>query len=355
MESCGRARRPSVDLTDVPFQQGATMFEDHNCTSVVAIMKSYYLPVAYGAIFVVGLLGNLTSIFIYLTKLRPWKSSSIIMVNLALTDLLYVLSMPFLVYYYSNHDLWPLGDFMCRFVRFSFHFHLYGSILFLTCFAVFRYVVVVKPLLAAQVQQRIWGMLACSAVWVLAAIEIAPMWTMISSVRVKNQTRCLDFASTIPVDVVRWYSWILAVLGFLLPLVVVYMCYISVVKELATGPNTSSLSRTRARRVTMLILLVFGLCFLPYHVLRVVRIETRDGNSLEVTPCVKNIVHAVYIFSRPLAGLNTFFNLALYTLSGDKFRVAFLSIVCKARRESKSRSLLHVAIISKTASDAPNM
>lgn len=355
MKSCGQAERS--DLTDVSLSRATIMFEDPSCTQVVTFMKNYYLPVTYGIIFIVGLLGNLTSIFIYLTKLRPWKSSSIIMVNLALTDLLYVLSMPFLVYYYSNGDVWPLGDFMCRFVRFSFHFHLYGSILFLTCFAVFRYVVVIKPLLAAQVQQRIWGIIASLVVWVVAAVEIAPMLTMISTNKdkVSNHTQCLDFASSSSADVVRLYSWILAVFGFLLPLVVVYMCYISVVKQLARGPNTSSPSRTRARRVTMLILVVFGLCFLPYHILRVVRIETRDGNSLEIMPCMNDIVHAVYIFSRPLAGLNTFFNLALYTLSGDKFKVAFLSIVCKARRESKTRSLLHVAIISKTGSDATNM
>lgn len=325
---------------------------DHNCTHLVANMKRYYLPVTYGIIFVVGLLGNLTSIGIYLMKLRPWKSSSIIMVNLALTDLLYVLSMPFLISYYSNGDLWVLGDFMCRFVRFSFHFHLYGSILFLTCFAVFRYVVVIKPLLAAQVQQRFWGILACSLVWLLAAIEIAPMLAMISLHVEDNKTYCLDFASTIPVDMVRWYSWMLAVIGFLLPLAVVFMCYISVVRRLAQGPNTSSPSRVHARRITMLILVVFVICFLPYHCMRVLRIETR---KMEIMPCVDNIVHATYIFSRPLAGFNTFFNLALYTLSGDKFKVAFLSIVCSKSWQSKSKSLLHVAVISKTGSNTPTL
>lgn len=324
------------------------MIEGCNCTGLVESMKRYYLPVAYGTIFVVGLLGNLTSIFIYVTKLRPWKSSSIIMVNLALTDLLYVLSMPFLVYYYSSGDQWVLGDFMCRFVRFSFHFHLYGSILFLTCFAVFRYVVVVRPLLAAQVQQRVWGTVACLAVWVLAATEIMPMWLIISSNEVNNQTVCLDFASS-EGDMVRWYSWVLGVLGFLLPLVVVYMCYISVVRQLAKGPSTSSPSRIRARRVTMLILAVFVLCFLPYHILRALRIETKE----KVIECVDDIVHTAYIFSRPLAGLNTFFNLVLYTLSGDRFKVAFLSIVCRVSWRCKSRSLQHVAIVSKTGSDTP--
>ncbi|XP_070711963.1 2-oxoglutarate receptor 1-like [Pempheris klunzingeri] len=325
--------------------------EEHNCTNVDGLMKRYYLPASYGVIFIVGLVGNITSIGIYLTKLRPWKSSSIIMVNLALTDLLYVLSMPFLVYYYSNGDSWTLGDFMCRFVRFGFHFNLYGSILFLTCLAVFRYVVVSNPLMAAQVQQTFWGIIACSAVWIIAIAEITPMLTMISLEEHNNKTYCLDFASTISVSDVRWYSWLLTGLGFLLPLVVVFMCYIGIVKQLAKGPVSSGPRRMRARRVTVLILVVFVVCFLPYHTLRVLRIETR---RMQETPCmVERIVHAAYIISRPLAGLNTFFNLALYTLSGDKFRRAFLSTFYRKCWLTKARSLVQLAIISKAGNDMP--
>ncbi|KAK9524096.1 hypothetical protein VZT92_017963 [Zoarces viviparus] len=317
---------------------------DHsNCTDVDRLMTRYFLPVSYAIIFIVGLVGNVTAICIYVTKLRPWRSSSIIMVNLALTDLLYVLSMPFLVHYYSTGD-WTLGDFMCRFVRFGFHFNLYGSVLFLTCLAVFRYVVVIKPLRAAQVQQKFWGIIACAAVWFIAAAEIAPMLSLISLEKRDNETRCLDFASTIPVDDVRWYGWLLTALGFFLPLVVVFLCYIGIVKELARGPYTSSPCRVRARRVTVLILVVFVVCFLPYHVLRVLRIESR--RNVEHTAClVDRIVHAAYVVSRPLAGLNTFFNLVLYTLSGDKFRRAFLSTFYWDYRLTKAQSLIRVAII----------
>ncbi|XP_040888743.1 2-oxoglutarate receptor 1-like [Toxotes jaculatrix] len=325
--------------------------EHHNCTDVDRLMKRYYLPVSYSIIFIVGLVGNVTSISIYVTKLRPWKSSSIIMVNLAVTDLLYVLSMPFLVYYYSNGDSWMLGDFMCRFVRFGFHFNLYGSILFLTCLAIFRYVVVMKPLRAAQVQQKSWGIIACTAVWIIAAAEITPMLTMISLDEHDNKTYCLDFASTISVEGVWWYGWLLTALGFLLPMVVVFMCHIGIVKQLVKGPYTTSPPRMRARRVTVLILVVFVVCFLPYHILRVLRIETR---RMQETPCMLDrIVHAAYIISRPLAGLNTFFNLALYTLSGDKFRRAFLSTFSWDRWLTKARLLLHVATISKPGSDVP--
>lgn len=326
--------------------------EDQNCTNVDALMKRYYLPVAYTVIFVVGLVGNMTSLGIYLTKLRPLNSSSIIMVNLAVTDLLYVLTLPFLVYYYSNGDIWTLGDVMCRFVRFGFYVNLYGSILSLTCLAVFRCVVVTKPLLAARVQQSVWGLIACSVVWIIAIAEITPMLTMISLGVQNNKTYCLDFASaTTQVNKLRFYSLILAVLGFLVPLIVVFLCCLCIVKKLANGPNNNCPRRKKARYTTMLILVVFVLCFLPYHVLRVWRIETRMTN---VSCMTSHAVHAAYILSRPLAGFNTFFNLAFYTLSGDKFRRAFLRTFYWNWQSTKDRLLFKIAIISKKANDQPS-
>ncbi|XP_037552648.1 2-oxoglutarate receptor 1-like [Nematolebias whitei] len=321
-----------------------------SCASVEGPLNRYYLPVSYGIIFIVGLLGNTTSIGIYVTKLRPWKSSSIIMVNLALTDLLYVLTMPFLVYYYSSGGLWALGDFTCRFVRFAFHFHLYASILFLSCMAVFRYVAVVWPLRGVRLQQRIWGVAACSVIWVVAAAEITPMLTLISLHREDNDTRCLDFASTRPVGDVRQYGWVLTALGFGLPLAVVLSCYVGIVKQLTKGPDPSSTCRMRARRVTVLILVVFVTCFLPYHVLRVLWIETRSSSP---TPCMMNTVQAAYIVSRPLAGLNTVFNLALFTLSGDRFWRAFLGSFQCEHWVSKARSLLNLSISTKAGRDSP--
>ncbi|XP_062303390.1 2-oxoglutarate receptor 1-like [Osmerus eperlanus] len=313
---------------------------DPNCTNVDRLTKRYYLPVMYTLIFIVGLVGNLLAISTYLVKLRPWTSSSIIMVNLAVTDLLYVLSMPFLVYYYTNGDSWTLGDFMCRFVRFGFHFNLYGSILFLTCLAVFRYMVVKYPLRTPQIQQKRWSILACALVWVIAAAEVIPMLTMISLVETNNKTYCLDFASNDPA-VLWWYGWLLTVMGFLLPLVVVCVCCAGIFRELAKGPYTQNPRRARARRTNVVILAVFVVCFLPYHVLRVLRVDTRRKPE---TPCMlERGVHAAYILSRPLAGLNTFFNLALYTLAGDKFQQAFQSMF----KLKNAKSRFNLAVISR--------
>lgn len=289
--------------------------------SVVDYIKWYYLPTMYGIISIVGLVGNVTAITIYLVKIRPFNSSTIIMLNLAMADLLYVLSLPFLVHYYTTGD-WVLGKFMCSLVRYSFHFNLYGSILLLTCLSVFRYVVVIHPLKAAQVNRQSWGIISCLIVWLICLIGMIPMFSLIATEEKGSKTICLDFASN-DLEYLSLYCWILTVFGFLVPLFVVFLCYTCVARVLSRGLLAHRSAHSRARRMTVLILLVFVVCFTPYHLLRLAHVDTR--NMLVAFP-VQERVHAAYIISRPLAGLNTFFNLALYTLAGDRFQQAFWSL-----------------------------
>ncbi|XP_027668060.2 2-oxoglutarate receptor 1-like [Falco cherrug] len=116
-----------------------------NCTGVEVDLKTLYLLITYSIISLVGFLGNIIVIYVSSFKMRPWKSGTIITLNLALTDLLYVTSLPFLVHCYASGEHWIFGEFVCKFIHFGFHFNLYSSILFLTCFSTLRYVVVVHP------------------------------------------------------------------------------------------------------------------------------------------------------------------------------------------------------------------
>ncbi|KAL0184410.1 hypothetical protein M9458_020106 [Cirrhinus mrigala] len=298
----------------------------------------------YTLISVVGLVGNFLVIIIYLVKLRPWKSSSIIMVNLAVADLLYALSLPVLIQFYITRN-WTLGEFMCRFTRFCFYYNLYGSILFLTCLSVFRYIAVVHPLKAAEIRRKRWGILVCLAVWAISFVEISPMLGMITVQQKHNMTKCLDFASNDP-EVVWWYGWILTIFAYMLPLLVVCWSYIHIAGSLGSSISRNRPSRSRVRMLSILILVVFVLCFLPYHIMRLLRVDSlrRPG-----VPCIQRRgIHAAYILSRPLAGLNTFFNLALYTLAGDRFQQAFRSIVNRKERTTSTLSVIHSPnIISK--------
>ncbi|XP_063068929.1 2-oxoglutarate receptor 1-like [Engraulis encrasicolus] len=282
-----------------------------------------YLPIMYGLIFMVGLVGNVTALVVYLVKLRPLSSSSIIMVNLTIADLLYILTLPFLVHFYYTGQ-WEFGDFMCRLVRSCFHFNLYGSILLLTVLSVFRYVVVVYPLKAETVNRPSFAVICCLAAWLLCVIITFPVYGLIKAdTGAQQEHSCIDFASQRNVWV---YGWILTVLGFLIPLFAVCLSYSCVARALSSGgvlPTRST--HLQARRLAVVTLLVFVVCFTPYHVLRQARMYTAMMSN--VSPALEVGVHAAYIISRPLAALNTLFDLALVTLAGDRFQQALRSLL----------------------------
>ncbi|KAM9034357.1 2-oxoglutarate receptor 1 [Sarcophilus harrisii] len=306
-----------------------------NCTDEKFLLKKHYLPIIYSIIFLVGFPGNAIAISTYIFKMRPWKSSTIIMMNLACTDLLYLTSLPFLIHYYANDEDWIFGDFMCKFIRFGFHFNLYSSILFLTCFSIFRYFVIIHPMSSFSIHKTRWAIVACIAVWIIALVFVIPMSFLITSTQKRNRSACLDLTSSDNLISIKWYNVILTVVAFCLPLVVVTICYMMIIYNLTQGPHTQSSHKQKARRLAILLLVVFYTCFLPFHILRLIRIESR---LLLISCHVENQIHAAYIVSRPLAALNTFGNLLLYAVIGDNFQQAICSVIgCKTNCDPQEK------------------
>lgn len=83
--------------------------------------KRILLPAVYTLVFVLGLPLNV-AVILKIWKTRPNVSkNNIYMLNLAIADFLYVMSLPLLIYNYGSHDYWPFGEFACKLVRFQFY------------------------------------------------------------------------------------------------------------------------------------------------------------------------------------------------------------------------------------------
>uniref|UniRef100_A0A8D0DVJ1 G-protein coupled receptors family 1 profile domain-containing protein n=1 Tax=Salvator merianae TaxID=96440 RepID=A0A8D0DVJ1_SALMN len=315
----------AVNLTDVlPIDDEVTL---KNCTDEMDVLRKFYLPSLYSVIFLVGFPGNIIAICVYTFKMRPWKSSTVIMFNLACTDLLYLSSLPFLIHYYANEQHWVFGEFLCKFIRFSFHFNLYSSILFLTCFSIFRYVAIVHPIRSFSVWKKSWAIIACLASWVISLAAASPVNFLVTSVMEENRFACHDLSSSENLDIIRWYTWLLTCLAFYVPLITVTLCYSVIIYTLTTGPQMQSPSKQKARKLAFFLIVVFYVCFLPFHIFRVVRVELR---LYPVSCDVENHIHAAYIISRPLAASNTCGNLFLYAIISDNFQQAIQSLLrCK--------------------------
>ncbi|GAB0179261.1 2-oxoglutarate receptor 1-like [Grus japonensis] len=294
------------------------------CKDEDFLQVKFYLSVLYSLIFLVCFPGNIMAIFVYFVKMRPWKNSTIIMLNLAITDLLYVATLPFFIHYSANGNNWIFGDFTCKFIHVCFYFNMYSGIIFLSCFSIFRFFVVVHPIKCFFVQKRRWAVVTCIIVWVISLVVISPLGILIATKHTQNRTICPDLAAAEDLNTSRWYNWLLTIFAFFLPLLMVTLCYALIIYTLATGPHTQACYKQKARRLTIVLLVVFYVCFLPFHIFRGIRLELRVR---PVSCHLKNMILFMFIIAKPLAALNTFGNLLLYVVTGDNFQQAILSLL----------------------------
>jgi len=152
--------------------------------------KYVFLPVCYSLTFLFSL--TLNSVVLLRSCRhhsgggggRRWNTSLIYMVNLATTDLMYGLSLPFLVASYMLRDRWVFGDFMCRLVRFLFYFNLYCSIFFLTCISVHRYLGICHPMKVITLETKKAVKYTCVLVWIIVFALTCPIFRFARTGRV---------------------------------------------------------------------------------------------------------------------------------------------------------------------------
>ncbi|CAJ0932275.1 unnamed protein product [Ranitomeya imitator] len=207
--------------------------------------KYILLPVSYGIVFAFGFILNVLALYIFIFRIRPWKVVNIFMFNLALSDLLYVLSLPFLAYYYSKANDWPFSEAFCKIVRFLFYTSLYCSILFLLCISIYRFLAVCYPLRFLQ-----WGKNPMS----------------------DNSTVCHDTSKIELFDQFVIYSTVnLSILFFCVPFTILiisycYMIYV-LIQPMESSTQTAE-SKKKSIKMIITVMLVFIISFLPFHVTR---------------------------------------------------------------------------------------
>ncbi|XP_040039098.2 P2Y purinoceptor 3 [Gasterosteus aculeatus] len=138
--------------------------------------KYIFLPICYSFTFLFSISLNSVILFRSFRQTKRWNPSLIYMVNLASTDFMYGLSLPFLVASYVMRDRWVFGDFMCRLVRFLFYFNLYCSIFFLTCISVHRYLGICHPMKVITLETKKAVKSTCVLVWIVVFALTCPIF-----------------------------------------------------------------------------------------------------------------------------------------------------------------------------------
>ncbi|XP_062977529.1 lysophosphatidic acid receptor 6-like [Elgaria multicarinata webbii] len=315
---------PLQNLSVLPL--GGSMWNRSNTNSSCSESADFqYLlfPVVYSLVFVLGLAGNLSVLGYFLRTKSATAPANVFLVNLATIDLLFVLTLPFRISYHALHNDWIFGEALCKITGCLFFANLYGSSLFLACICLERYVAVVHPLRHLQFRQLRYRVGAALAVWMVlvAAILYLALRGPLTSTFPDGRTACLEnFSSRSWKGRISSVSIFAAVIGFLLPLLLIGVCYPLIAWRLLASPGMQPSSRAirrKALRTVLVVLGVFLVCFAPYHLVQLVHTLGRVG-VLGGCP----LIRATYVARRitmALTSLNACLDPLVYYFAAERF------------------------------------
>ncbi|XP_033949638.1 probable G-protein coupled receptor 174 [Pseudochaenichthys georgianus] len=251
---------------------------NNNCTSTESLRTYQHqlYAVVYSVILAPGLLGNVLALWVFKVYIRETKKGVVFMINLAVADLLQVLSLPLRIYYYLTNT-WPFGHPLCMICFYLKYVNMYASIFFLVCVSVRRCQLIMRPLRFNSSKQR-GDLVICAVGWLLVCLCCLPFPLLRNpnnETDVNSSRPYSDLCfSELPMRTVSVQAaWVLLILaelmGFIVPLILVLGCTFLTAGSLRDSTAWAIPDRGEKRRALRMVLscaLVFLVCFAPYHV-----------------------------------------------------------------------------------------
>lgn len=304
--------------------------------------QHYLYAVVYSVILAPGLLGNVLALWVFRLYVKETKKAVVFMMNLAVADLLQVLSLPLRIYYYLNNS-WPFGLPLCMICFYLKYVNMYASIFFLACVSVRRCELIMRPL-RYNSSRRKWDMLICALGWCFVCLACLlfpllrtpnaqdkpdptdgePSALKSSSSNFNNGHSLVCFAE-LPIRSISpsaaWALMIIAeLMGLVIPSILVVACTCLTAWSLrhpASGPIPDRGEKRRSLRMVLSCAGVFLVCFVPYHITMPLDFLVKS-NSLK-NCALRDFVLRCHPVTLCLASLNCSLDPLMYYFMTDEF------------------------------------
>ncbi|KAG9339167.1 hypothetical protein JZ751_024025 [Albula glossodonta] len=275
--------------------------------------------------FLIGLPANALAFWTFSRKLqqRPLPID-ILLLNLTISDLIFLIFLPFKIKEAADNMLWSLPYFLCPLTGFVFYSTIYTSTFFLTAVSVERYLSVAFPIRYKQYCRALHVVVVSVFFWVLSSLNLSivyimPFYNPDTSNGSSSPNDCYRIFTPNQLRVLLPVRLELCLVMFCIPFLISCFCYINFICILSRRPHLSRRRRLRAIGLALGTLLVFALCFGPYNVSHVVGFITGispEWRHLSLLLSTFNACLDPLIFYATSSALRSTFNHCLTGLRG---------------------------------------
>lgn len=273
------------------------------------------LPPLYSVVFVIGLVGNILVVLVLMQYKRLKSMTSIYLLNLAISDLIFLFTLPFWIDYKVKDD-WIFGDAMCKLLFGFFFLGLYSKIFFIILLTIDRYLAIVHAVFALRARTITFGIITSIVVWVLAVLASVPgLYFSKTQWEFTHHTCSIHFP---PESFTKWKQFQalkLNIMGLVLPLLVMIVCYTGIIKILLRRPNEK---KAKAVRLIFVIMIIFFLFWTPYN-LSVFVAAFQDSLFTRKCEQSRQLDLAIQV-TEVIAYTHCCINPVIYVFVGERFR-----------------------------------
>ncbi|CAL8253973.1 unnamed protein product [Merluccius merluccius] len=324
------------------------------------------IALIYSVVCALGLVGNALALYLLHSRHRQKQSSiNCLVMGLAVTDLQFVLTLPFWAVDTALDFRWPFGQVMCKIISSVTTMNMYASVFFLTAMSAARYYSISSALKMhsrqAAATRAKWTSLG---IWAVSLLATLPHAVYSTTAQMSDEELCLlrfpDSGHWDHQMLLGLYQLQKVLLGFLLPLVVITACYLLLLRFVlsrrvagVSGPEAEQCRHKRCSKVTKsvaIVVLSFFLCWLPNQALTLWAVLIK----FDLVPFSKAFYNAqAYAFPLTvcLAYTNSSLNPVLYCLVRQEFRAGLKELLF--RSTPSFRSLAHLLPRRAKVAEAP--
>ncbi|NXL92728.1 CCR4 protein, partial [Alectura lathami] len=280
----------------------------------IPAFASTFFPVLYAILFVTGLVGNALVVWVLTVFKKVRAMTDVYLLNLAISDLLFVFSLPFLVQY-SLVIQWTFGNAMCKIISSAYFIGFYSSAFFITIMSIDRYLAIVHSVYALQVRTTTHGVLASLVLWAVAILASVPDLMFFQEMDDGNRTTCIPHYPGGSNGWKIFSNCVVNVLGWLIPVGILIFCYHNILKNLQ---RCHTQNKYKAMKLVFIVVIVFFLFWTPINI--ALFLDTLKHMHIIDDCKVSQRLDLAMELAEALSFVHCCLNPIIYAFVGEKFK-----------------------------------
>ncbi|XP_071373224.1 probable G-protein coupled receptor 141 [Centroberyx affinis] len=243
-----------------------------------AVLLSIYSVVLLSGTIGIGLMAHILQ--------SSMKSiTTIAVLNLIFTHFLFLLTVPFRIYYHANNH-WGLGLGLCKIVSAMIHVHMYMSFIFYVIILVTRLMTFYRKAEQVEFYRKMHALAISVAVWMVVVVTVPCVLFFIygkqdendrswhnynsSSTHQTQVTHCFQFGSQIEsANAAKVFNYAISIVIIVVATTLtVFQANVLLILHREHGPGCTSQQEFWAQLKSLCFALVMMVCFVPYHMFR---------------------------------------------------------------------------------------